>query len=610
MSSRPRRTVPPRPLRINRRFERPGGYRPASPDANPARRVFRRRLARPAFRKRVQGFQHFLSLGITLGLGVILGVALLIFESIYASRVNPNISVDGIPLGGVSLADAPAYLRHKETDRDLQPSVVRVGAESFTITNHQFRARYTLDAAVRQAMRDGHGGTPLGRLWEQIQIMVQGRDYSISGTHDRRAVARYLADLDRKISRSPRGATVGIRQGAVAIVREPLSGQRLDLPAATRKLDHLVSTRSTFTADLSVQTTGSPITHDLAQAAVDQAQALLGQPILFSAGTKIKGFELRPDQLVKLLTFTNRYDERARQWQVAVGIDDHKLRATLAPIAALVEFPPLPAYFKVEQVDGTDYAVPNQGANGVAVDINGTAPLILAAAATHAVTVKVIYPHSTFDVRAARKLQLDTEESVAQLSWAGASNERVTNLNNAAKALDNVRLAPGQTFSVTGAVGLVTTRNHYAPGLNTLSAGDISGANGGTDQAASALFQAAFRAGLGILSRTAYPYPSTFNGPIGYDAMVVARKGGPDLQITNNTKHAMLILVDVAKREGQLTTYIFNNHGINRKVQIGEPQVTINQDGTVDAIINRQVSGDMSTQDQIVSHYQAVDPYP
>ena len=439
MSSRPRGTVPPpRPPRINRRFERPGGYRPARPNANPARRVFRRRLARPAFRKRVQGFQHFLSLGITLGLGVILGVALLIFESVYASRVNPNISVDGIPLGGVSLADAPAYLRHKETDRDLQPSVVRVGAESFTITNHQFRARYTLDAAVRQAMHDGHGGDPLGRIWEQIQIMVQGRDYSISGTHDRQAVARYLADLDRKISRSPRGATVGIRQGAVAIVREPLSGQRLDLPAATRLLDHLVSTRSTFTADLPVQTTGSPITHDLAQAAVDQAQALLGQPILFSAGTKIKGFELRPDQLVKLLTFTNRYDERARQWQVAVGIDDHKLRATLAPIAALVEFPPLPAYFKVEQVDGTDYAVPNQGANGVAVDINGTAPLILAAAATHAVTVKVIYPHSTFDVRAARKLQLDTEESVAQLSWAGASNERATNLSNAAKALDNV----------------------------------------------------------------------------------------------------------------------------------------------------------------------------
>ena len=50
-------------------------------------------------------------------------------------------------------------------------------------------------------------------------------------------------------------------------------------------------------------------------------------------------------------------------------------------------------------------------------------------------TVKVIYPRSTFDVRAARKLQLDTEESVAQLSWAGASNERATNLSNAAKAL-------------------------------------------------------------------------------------------------------------------------------------------------------------------------------
>jgi len=611
MSSRPRGIVPPpRQPRTNRRFERPGGYRPARPNANPARRVFRRRLARPAFRPRVQGFQHFLSLGITLGIGVILGLALLIFESVYASRVNPNISVDGIPLGGVSLADAPAYLRHKETDRDLQPSVVRVGTDSFTITNHQFRARYTLDAAVRQAMREGHGGDPLGRLWEQVRIMVQGRDYSISGTHDRRAVARYLADLDRKISRSPQGAVVGQRRDAVAIVREPTSGRRLDLPAATRKLDNLVSTRSTFTADLPVQTTGSPITHDLAQAAVDQAQTLLGQPILFSAGTKIKGFELRPDQLIKLLTFTNRYDQQARQWQVAVGIDDRKLRDTLAPIAALVEFPPLPAYFKVEQVDGTDYAVPNQGANGVAVDINGTAPLILAAAATHAVTVKVIYPHAAFDVRAARKLQLDTEQSVAQVPFSGASNERATNLSTAARALDNVRLDPGQTFSVTGALGPVTGPNHYALGLNTIAGTDISGVNGGTNQVASALFQAGFRAGLAIPSRTAYPYLSTLNGRIGYDAMVVARKDGPDLRITNNTKHTMLILVEVAKREGQLTTYIFNNQGINRKVQLGETQVTINQDGSVDAIINRQVSGDVSTQDQIVSHYQAVDPYP
>ena len=128
-------------------------------------------------------------------------------------------------------------------------------------------------------------------------------------------------------------------------------------------------------------------------------------------------------------------------------------------------------------------------------------------------------------------------------------------------------------------------------------------------QVASALFQAAYRAGLPIVSRTNYPYLTAFDGPIGYDAMVAARSSGPDLRIANDTKHQVLFLIKPDPTTQQVTAYIFNSSTVGRTAQLNAPNVTINQDGTVEVTIGRQVGGDVTPrQDQITSQYQALDP--
>ena len=103
MNNRPKRTAPVSRPATNRRLARPTTEH-HDPVTIPARRFIPRKLDRPAFQRRVGPvFDSFLTLGLGIGVLVILGMALLIFETSFSSRITPHVSVDGIALGGVSL---------------------------------------------------------------------------------------------------------------------------------------------------------------------------------------------------------------------------------------------------------------------------------------------------------------------------------------------------------------------------------------------------------------------------------------------------------------------------------------------------------------------------
>lgn len=612
MNSRPR-TSGPRPP-INRRFRRPT-YVPTRTGA-PTRRVFKRRFDRPAFERRFpKAFDSFVTLGITAGLVVILGIALLIFEVAYGERVMPHVSVDGVALGSVSVADAERTLLRKEAERNGVPIVLHVGDAVYAVQRSQFGATYDYREALQQAVRAGHGGSFATKLWDQISTMINGTDYAIRGRHSEQAVYNYVAQIDNRITIQPKPAQIGIKGGEVRLLHDPVPGRRLDRAAAEQQLNAILSSHSQLQATLPVQITASPITHQIAQRTVDLAHQLLSQDIYFSAQSKIKAFVLTPQQLIKLLTFTDTYDGAQRAWVVQLGIDLRKLRATLAPIAAVVNKPPTPAYYRlVAGANGdTDYAVPEEGSPGTALDINATGSLILAAAQSHQVTVPLISPHATFNQGVARKQNFDTELAHVSVSLGGSDNAVTTNANAAAQAINEIQLQPGHTLSFTGIISPANGLKGFIPGLNAAAPTDITGVNGGAIRIASALFQAAYQAGLPVIARTPYPYLTQADGTVGYDAMVVAQQRGPDLQIVNDTKHAVLFLVQPGETQQNLKVGIFNSTDTAlRSVQVSDPQVTINSDGSVDTLIGRTLTGGgkASTQDQFTSHYDQLDPYP
>jgi hypothetical protein len=59
-----------------------------------------------------------------------------------------------------------------------------------------------------------------------------------------------------------------------------------------------------------------------------------------------------------------------------------------------------------------------------------------------------------------------------------------------------------------------------------------------------------------------------------------------------------------------VSAYVFSSRAEQRATSVVGPVVTLNQDGSIDAQIGRSVSGDLTQQDQVRTHYNSVDQYP
>ncbi len=548
--------------------------------------------------------------GVVASFVAVLGIALLFFESYYSDRVNPHVSVDGIPLGGVALAEVPTYLQQQIDSRNNQPLILHVADSTYEVTNSQFRPHYNLAPVVAEVRDEGHTGNIAARIWNQLSNMLSGHDFALQGSHDTAAVQKYVGRIAKQIAVSPQPAQVGVANGQVEVTREPLVGRYLDARAAARLLDDEINAHSVFNVTLPVQYPSSPISHDIAQQTVDQAQSLLSQNVLFSSLNKVKAWYLKPSQLLHLLTFTPGSDGHGG-WTVNMGLDTKKLAVTMRPIAAAVDHAPIPAYFRfVDASNGQPAAaVPYPDSPGLTIDIDKAAQAILASPQNgHVAVIPFDHPHSKFTVAKARALNFDTAMGTSVVSLAGSSQARRGNADVTASKLNNLRLDPGQSLSITSVISPVVTGGGFAPeeggfGLKY----DISGTNGGPSAAASALFEAAVASGLPITQRTHYPNVTVFNGIPGEDALLQARKGGTDLVFANNTKHTLLI--GMAVQGLLIKAYIFNNNVVQRTTTL-RSTVTLNQDGSIDATYDQVSSGDKVSQQQFTSHYNAVDAYP
>lgn len=612
MSSKPSRTGPPTRPSLRRRFDRPN-YAPQR-GAPPPRRVLPRRLDRPAFQRggATRKIDSFLRFGIFLGVLVVLGGATAVFQHVYAGRVSPHVSVGGIALGGVSLDDASSYLTRRVDQRDQRPIVLHLnlpdGQRSFEVNARQFHASYNLRPPLAAAKADGHNSDALTNLWNQLNTVVQGHDYAIQGTHDQQAVVNYIAALDKQIDIPPLPAQVGVQNGQVVITRHMQPGTIIDAPAAARLLSTVIDGHAVYDVTLPLLRISAPVDDTVAQEAVDEARTLLSQPTYFSSVNKVRAWYLTPKQLVRLLSFKSTNSKKTGP-RIVLHLDAKRLRVTMAPIAAAVDRAPIPTVFTVADLNGTVTPVPQPDGPGTLIDYDRIGPAILAAGSTdHTVIIPLVHPRAKFDLQAARKLNFNTVIGEGPTDLGGASASRIHNATVAANALSNIRLKPGAVLSVAQALGPITKARGYEPGFNEIGKLDIAGAGGGVTQVASALFQAAFAAGLPILDRLPYPNLTAFDGPPGTGAQVAARGEGPDLVFQNNTNH--LILINVTVTRDHVTAYLFNNGETQRTVRMTGPTVQLNQDGSIDASISRVVRGDVSLQDSIATHYKAVDPYP
>ncbi|MGG0756929.1 VanW family protein [Brevibacillus laterosporus] len=133
------------------------------------------------------------------------------------------------------------------------------------------------------------------------------------------------------------------------------------------------------------------------------------------------------------------------------------------------------------------------------------------------------------------------------------NKNRASNIALSSKAIDNVVLFPGETFSFNQTVGERTKKRGYLP-APVIVRGELSeGIGGGICQVSSTLYNAVDKSGLKILQRYAHSRNVAYVPP-GRDATV--SWDGPDFRFQN--RYAYPILIRAKAIHGMMVVRVFS----------------------------------------------------
>jgi hypothetical protein len=123
---------------------------------------------------------------------VLTGYLVLIDLGLSAGRVHQGVRVDGVDLGGLTLAEAVALL--EDAGEELKQEEIVPTAEGFD-------CRFTPEEVgwgpqpfdtVEKAMRVGREDAPFGALADRVRAYVEGVEVDWAGKPDQQGVARLL----------------------------------------------------------------------------------------------------------------------------------------------------------------------------------------------------------------------------------------------------------------------------------------------------------------------------------------------------------------------------------------------------------------------------------
>ncbi len=544
-----------------------------------------------------------------------------LFQTAYAGRIYPHVSIDGVPVGGMTRDEALAALRVNEASRVNAPLLVRAADHTWQVTPARFGARYDLGGAVDRALALAHTGPFISGGWNEATTIARGANVPLRGAHDPAAAARFLAAAERAVHVPPQGAVVGVRGGDVAILRDPAPGHRLDLPGASAALGDAIDAYDATNVTLPLQRVDSALGYDEAADVMRQARSLLSATIQvqFGAGNR-PPWELTRPNMLRLLTFAPRCYVGGCRFDL--DINRRKLAAAFdaSGVSAAVDRLPTPASYQLypasDPLNSSVGVLPESIGNTINVDRAAFDILQQANAAPPRVVYLPTLPVlASFKAGDAQALNFNRVVGSALLTFPGLDWARLRNLDQATDAISNTIVAPGSVFRLARLAGPLIAANGYVAGQNSIGAGDITGANSGVDGTASAILRTAYDAGFPIVRRAPYPYVSAF-APPGLDAMVSYGQRGDDLVFRNTSSHPILVMT-ARDGAGSVDIYIFNSDGYApSRAQgpyssaVSAPRVTLNGDGSVDVTRTRTVTvpGHASATDSLSSHYAPIDP--
>lgn len=271
------------------------------------------------------------------GLAALLGYgAILLGERLLAERIYPNISVRGLPIGGLTRAEARAVLQRRYADFLAAPVTLSFEGQLWRPAAEDLGLSLAIDEALDAAFALGHDLHWQANARIAAATWQYGVDLPLRLRFDQRIAQQTLRAIAAEIDRAPVEASVELRDGVIVVGEEQWGRQTLiddtiaDMAAAVQSLQPQEVVIRTRLLEPRVRDA------DLAPT-VAELQLLLHGPIQLEgrggqcpAGCRWEWPVSQIAAWIKLRSLT-AIDGRPA---MAVMIDQAAIRAALTPIAA------------------------------------------------------------------------------------------------------------------------------------------------------------------------------------------------------------------------------------------------------------------------------------
>ncbi len=473
------------------------------------------------------------------------------------SRIADGVRIAGIEVGGKTPRQAQWALEARANALASVPVTFRVGSRTWRLEPRRLGVRVDWDAAVDAVRRQGEGFGPL-RGFKRLDMRFFGADVA-PPTQIYDAALRYWLDrIERAVDSPHREASIVLHGLTPAIVPSH-TGRVLDRHAAAATIVRAL-------AGLNREPVGLPISVDRAKinagdltVAAAQVKTAVSAPLhLVLGGTR---WNLRPPRIARLL-------ELPADGRRELQIGGEGASAWFTALARRVDKPPVDA----------DWAISSSGIRvvpdrpGHLLDVPHSATKLLQAAlvtdpelrSATLVVEKVDAERSTTEATGMKISGL----VASYLTIYGGEANRIHNVQLVSHLVDDHAIAPGEVFSFNSATGARTAAKGFKEAPVIINGELQTGLGGGVCQVSTTVFNAAYEAGLPIVSRTNHAlYISHY--PQGRDATV--NYPDVDLKFVNDTGHWLLLRTWVGS--SSLTVALYGTPGHRRIVSETRPLV-------------------------------------
>jgi len=463
-------------------------------------------------------------------LAVVAALAVMVLGLAFAgspSRLADGVRIAGVDVGGMTPGHARSVLDQRSKELADEPVTFRVGSRTWNLEPRHLGVRVDWGAAVDAVRRQGNGFGPL-RGFRRLDMRFFGADVAPPTQVYDAALRAKLDEIEAAVNIAHRDASIRLRGLEPEIVTSQ-TGRALDRHAAAVTLVRALASLQREPVGLPVRVDKPKVTADELRVVQAQVRTAVSSSVHLTLGET--RWNLRPQRIARvlLLPADGRRD---------LEVGGPGARAWFGALASRVDREPVDA----------DWAISSSGIRvlpdkpGYALNVPASASALLRAAlvtdpALRSAKITVERADADRTTKEAKAMKITGLVASYQTFYGGDPN-RIHNVQLVSHLVDKHVIPPGATFSFNQTTGARTAEKGFREAPVIINGELQNGLGGGVCQVSTTVFNAAYEAGLPIVSRTNHAlYISHY--PQGRDATV--NYPDTDLKFTNDTGNWLLV---------------------------------------------------------------------